>query len=293
MRLLHPLIAAGLTLAAPCAATAAVVSFDAAPGSREVSTVRELYKSFVARSPGVKLEVARVDIDGSGVPSLAVRFVSPATCDGDRCHTVVLRHDGRRWQEVLARKASTLSIGRPTNYPNAGGKVRDIKVDATETWVWNGSGKYSVTLDGLGAYIPAQGEVPPQVADAAAGGFDSLSKGSGKKLLARAQAILRGVPLDLGMESGPVWQVLALPASGFCSASGTCPSVFVVKSGQAGWRDAGAQMSDAADVILPSTHAGVHDIGMGDRNGYRTYAWNGATFALIATSYPSEVTPAP
>jgi hypothetical protein len=289
------LLAGSVVISVGAPAYAAGIEFSRTQSSQEVSTVTELYKGFLSKSPDVKVEAAAVDLDGSGTLSLVARFVSPATCDDNAgCHTVVLHYDGSRWVEVLAHKAKNVSVGQVTNYPNAGGLMHDIILNGTQDWVWNGSGKYGVTLDGAGTYIQlASGAVPPAVATAAAAAFDSVIKGTGNSITSDPTKFLVAAKIDVGLDQGSLWEVVATPASGLCDPSDGCLSAFVVREGRSGWRAAGGQYSDRADVILRSEIGGVHEIAMGDRKGYRTYAWDGTTFVLKATSYASDVTPAP
>lgn len=277
----------------------------------ELAVVRSVYAPFLTGKTGLELQTAMIDLDGDRKAEVVARFRYPSTCaqlsgNLQSCHTVVLRFDGKQWAEVFARRTIQLSTGAPTTYPGAGGRMLDLLVNGRERWTWNGGNRYGVTLDGAGTYAELKWLPSRDVTDPALGAFDRAAPGAAASIRAAGNQGLRAAQLDLsptvpaasatgGKPVRPVrgWLVVANQGSGLCGVSQGCPAVVVIPNNE-GWRVASdVQLSVASDVVLPTVTNGMRDIAMGDKEGYRTLSWNGSAYQLVATSYPSRVTPAP
>ena len=92
MTLLKAALVALPALLAPALPGAAGVALRADPAAPEAAVARALYGGFLAANPDAALETALIDLDGDRRGEIAVRFRHASTCDGDRCHTAVLRH---------------------------------------------------------------------------------------------------------------------------------------------------------------------------------------------------------
>lgn len=298
---------------APVVPRSAEVILRVNPQAPELAVVRSVYSAFLANKPGLELQTAMIDLDGDRRAEVVARFRYGSTCAQvseaiQSCHTVVLRFDGKQWAEIFARRAVQLSTGAATVYPRAGGKMLDILVNGRERWTWNGGSHYGVTLDGAGTYAELKWLPPREVTDPALGAFDRASKGAAASIRAAGDQGLRAAQIDLtgpggatntatGTRAAPRavrgYLVAANQGSGLCGVSQGCPAVVVIPSAQ-GWKVVSdVQLSVASDVVLPTVTNGMRDIAMGDKDGYRTLSWNGSAYQLVATTYPSRVTPAP
>jgi hypothetical protein len=149
--------ALGMALSAAPASAQMLLNKNASADGRELLTLKSdpqaRERPVVTRYFGVWLdgnkdgiiETAVADLNGDGTAEIFVRLISTATCDADKrvCRTIAIMHDGREWQAIFDRPASTVELGKPGR-----DKMRAIYVNGYEARAWNGR-KYAIDLSGV------------------------------------------------------------------------------------------------------------------------------------------------
>lgn len=291
MTLLRAALLALPALLAPAVASAAEVALRADPAAPEAAVARALYGGFLAANPDAALETALVDLDGDRTGEIAVRFRHASTCDGNRCHTALLRHGPAGWKAAFERRAGRIETGAPS--PGRGGaNMADIVVDGGEVWRWDGRGAYRPLLESVGTLavpgLPAPGPVREAALKALEGelaGPLAEARGMGEEIR------LLAAEIAIGATGGKAWLVAA-DAPSLCGGVMGCPQVVLVPAGK-GLRPALVTYGVGAVAVMRSASRGVRDLAFADVEGYRTMRWDGTAYRVAATSYPSPVTPAP
>jgi len=213
------------------------------------------------------------------------RFTDPAACSGDVCSTTVVHYSDRTgWRQVFSRRTKAISTGGPSAHPN-GDVLATLIADGGETWEFTGV-RYEPVVDSLGVPFPAPKTASGAHAQAAAEMLkDSLPPASLNLPVQFTEA-----QLDIGARGGAA--LLLEVQGGYSCGQGGCPFVLAVPDGNALQPVLSWVTIDQGAVLRTSSH-GLHDLALRDREGFAVYRYDGKSYRLAATSYPSAVTPAP
>lgn len=136
------------------------------------------------------IETGVTDLNNDGTAEIFVRLISSSTCDVDKrvCRTIAIMHDGREWQAVFDRPASTIELGKPGR-----DKMRAIFVNGYETRAWNGH-KYAIDLAGVKTTPVAFKEAAGSRAIELARGFGNAAE----KLVSSKRATVTQASVEIG-----------------------------------------------------------------------------------------------
>ena len=257
------------SLPALAAAPSPIVFAPSNQSAREWPQISNFYLSFLQANPQTKIETAVADIEGKGVGSIFVRFVSPATCADPalhRCAFTLLRWDGSEWKEIFRNTAASLAIG-----PMRRG-MASLVIDGSQRWAWSDPGRYAPDITSLGlAFGPAQ----PASAQVAAAAQAALASSAATASLMRgnvtsAQVVL----LDLGADQS--LQLVSLHGSGICVGADGCPSA-LLRNGQPVWTG----LSAGSGTVLAAGHGGLRDFALENESGYEIFGFDGSHYRPI------------
>lgn len=264
------------------------VKFSPLAGSRSQKVVSTLYAGFLKLHPDASLQVAEVNLNDGRTVSLAVRFISPATCRGnDSCTTNILWHDGQSWHEIWSRHVSRLMIGpvsppymvgprSPTN--NADG-MRELMSDDGLVWRWVGGGHYYPVLSSIAKVWPLPTPAPIPVAD--------FAKSLHPDYIVDGHDAVKAIPVDFGLMTG---YVAIYQSASMCGQIG-CP--FVVITGNPGHFQAnGEGIIDTIGGTIPDKGWNAFAVQRGGE-AFDFYRYEGGRYTLYASTSPMPHLPAP
>lgn len=272
------------------AADVTPISMSASASAPELAIVNTIFGGFVSAHPGIVVKTAEVDLQGKGVASIVVRFESTLTCTlSNSCETAVLFYDQGSWRTVFEHSTHTLSLAPPAHDVGTD-NMKSLVIDNHESWIWTGLNQYLPDVTSLGTPFPKPVAAAEQIGAAA---YDALAATPKMAALLPQNSTITYTQskLDLGSGSGEFYFVRAY-APGYCSDDLGCPHVILmaVKNGYAKlWTG----LADGPGAVLPSQTNGLADIALVTRQGYDLLQFDGRSYQLKQTSYPSAVTPAP
>jgi len=262
------------------------IPFRTDPAAPEMASVVSVYGKFIKAHPGMRLETAMVDLEGQGVASIAVRFVSPDTCRGDRCDTVVLHYSGSAWRPVFDHSAVALETAPPDPNPSSDG-MSTLVVDGKVRWVWCGFDRYMPDLGSLGHLFPAGKTAAPDVARAARAAMGSSLQGFDNPEFTQSPVVVdAAAPMAV-----PAYWVRAY-AAGLCGNAAGCPHTLLVRDAH-GLKPVWTGFTIGPGAVLSDAPNGLRDVALAGPSGYGVLRYDGTQYREFETSYPSGTTPAP
>lgn len=260
------------------------------PSAPEQAIARQLYAEFLRGRPEAVVETALVDLNGDRVAEIAVRFRHPTTCSGDRCHTAVLRHDGRQWKVVFERRTGSLATADVSRgLVGVSNGMRELVADGQERWAFNANGYYPL-LESVGEVFQPW---KPASADATVVARTALADALGAKWAQKPDPrSIRFTQADIDVGGGRKAVMVQAEHPLVCSQVLGCPVALLIADGNV-WRPVLTATSPGVSAVLPSATKGLRDIAMVDSDGYRTFQYDGRAYRLTATTYQSPVTAAP
>lgn len=267
---------------APAAPAGREIALRADPAAPETRVVASVYADFIKQNPGMRIETAMVDLEGKGVASVAAKFVSPATCAGDRCSMVVLNYGTSGWRPIFEHTGRSLAVG-PT-VPGYG--TATLIQDGGVRWTWTGLYQYMPDLASVGTVFRDQSQAPADVAQAARTAMGAMLPASGPT------PEFRQVALDVAVSSPIPANWVRGYAAGACGNTVGCPHALLTRSGSS-YRTLWSGMAFGPGAVMPSSSNGMRDVALGTPTGYLVLRFDGQRYVASATSYPSSVTPSP
>ena len=264
------------------------VALREAPQAQEAAIIRDIYPEFLRRNPTTRIQTALVDLNGDGIAEIAARFVGPATCADDRCHTVVLMSQASIWRVVFERRTTGLALLPPPRA--AAGQMRDIVASGSERWTW-GAMRYLPQMQSLGRLVT--GERP-----AVAGVINSARPALASSLSLDAAGNHR--PGDLPIQwtqvemdlRGARGMLVTANTFDYCSPMLGCPTVILVMRGR-DWVPAGLLSASGPIAVMATQTAGMADLAIPAAEGVTFFQWNGSEYRASATTFPSPITRTP
>lgn len=266
MKILHSLPLLVFLGIAP--ANAAPLPLDSQPNTQVRGIVNVVFANYLRDRVGAEVQNVAIDLDKDGVGEVVARFVHTGSCSADLslCRTVILRHNGNKWEIVFDRFADSVEVlDGPSRVP------RPIKAHNI-TWKWNGKA-YSPTDDGLGKslsfntipnsetanYISAFGEGAEHLL--AAGGDIKVSYASPK------------------LSSGGEAIVLKLTGSNICGAESGCP-VRVIKNDGDSWKTVLSAATTGDFLVGNAVREGHTDVVVKTKQGFTVLGWSGESYIV-------------
>lgn len=278
----------GAAFAGLCApARAAPLAFGI-PGSTaaEAGIVNASYEGFLKEHPSARLQTAVVDLDGSGVGSIFVRFQDTSTCVGSSCHVTLLKFENDAWVEVFGHMAKSLETVPGTKTAD-GVAVQSIMIDGKEVWDWNGGGSYGPNLASVGVPFDVKHGKSPTSADQTIAANASVGALNGAGIVDMTQT-----QVDVGAPGGKaLW--IEVHGQGVCTTILGCPYAMLLPQQGAQRPVAFQGFAFGPGAVLPTVRNGLHDIALGMPEGYQSYTYNGKSYVPFYTSYPSPLTTSP
>lgn len=262
------------------------IQFNKTPSEKEIEIVNSLYGDFLKTNRNIKIETSLIDLQGNGVGSLFVKFVSNETCADTRCDVVILSYRQGKWVSIFEHSANNIIILPPdNNFPNE--NMKSIMIEGVE-WVWSGFDHYLPNIKSMGQPFPQKERASVNIASQA----QMALKNSLINLPEPPVFFKREINLNTSdMIATPFFWVTA-QGKGLCGISIGCPHVILMGTSKGLvpiWRG----FSPGFGVILSSIHNGLKDVAIGVKDGYEVLAYDGQTYQVIETSFPSKITPAP
>lgn len=255
-----------------------IVPFQEQTGSQQQTIAKQFYAGFLTQNPSIKVQTAMVDLEGKGNLSIAVRLVSPKTCTGEKCHTVILSYDkALGWNTVFERRSAKLEIqsvmpDRIVNY------TRMLKVNDKEIWLGSPSGTYKANGSIFGKAYYAADSVDKEFYNFLKTNDMEPEKMHQGELTSNVMGVSNKIIILQGVE---------------CDDPAGCRTMLVLN-------DKG-KVSVILDVIhsLSAIYVSadltnkMHDVVIETFAGYQIWRWNGQKYQISETTYPSSTTPAP
>lgn len=237
-----------------------------------------MFGSYLKDHSSVKMEVAEVDLNSDGVAEVAVRLKSPSTCNEQGCATSVMMYMEDGWKEVFHHRENALGLnGTPSR-----GRMRNIVEDDNVLWTWDGSGRYKIDIRSIGTLVPVGNEVKPPI--------EVITKAAEALHVGIEISGWLGKTIDLGIPGDHAWWVF--PDTVEMEGSAGRNMVLVVPvDGE--WQAGLVTITGGNLGILPTKTDGVSDIVTSNVKGLDYWKWIGNKYKEVATSYVSNVTPAP
>lgn len=286
------MMSAGIPAGGAHAASASVLSFHDAKTSREWSIVDKLYGPYVSAHKDVKMETAVADLDGKGVGSVFVRFISGGTCTASgSCLTNMIHYDQKtkQWQESFSHHAKEILVSAVSMKHNG---LRYVYTDDHIRWEWNGFNAYRPDVTSVGTPWPDAKE--------ASGSRKKFALENGPSIFPSDIPVntvsgidVTEIPLSL---SGIGTQYALVYESGvICAPSGGCPFIIVDGNDRVGYtvKGHGTYNFDGATMRNTETGPQYAPFAVQDNAGIAFYAYNNGQYGMVKTTWPSAVTRSP
>ena len=238
----------------------------------EGRVLNPLFSNYVSANAGMKMSTALIDLEGRGVASMAVRFVSPSTCSGTNCYSSVLRFRNNKWEISMNRILDKMEVETAASRKarNADAESMLIRVNGREVWQPFPDGSYHATSWGTARPL----------ADMKSADLKAAA------LAGKSNITVPGKPED--WYSDFINGMLVLRAK-LCSEAEGC-KVVVMVAGQPAtpWRIVLETTASGGRVaVVDETRDYMKDILVDTALGYDTWRWNSTTlkYAKAESSY--------
>ena len=268
------------------------VSFHQEAGSRESHVVEKLYAPYLSKHSNTNLETAVVDLDGKGIGSIFVRFVSNQTCvDVNRCLTTIVRYNTatKGWDEIWSKHTRDVWIGA-ISPGSIGAGMREIYSDDGLMYKWFGPHQYVPDIRSVGPLWDSPvGASPIRVKYAMTNPpLDDTGD------LSKAKDVtIQQIPVKLG-PVGIQW-ILIYNSITFCGQVG-CPFIVIDGTDNGGYKTIGGGSYAGAGAMVNAPGASDQPFApfaVQEYNGIEYYSYQNGRYAPYKTTYLSAVTRSP
>lgn len=266
----------------PPAHAADTVNTSTDPNTRSYALVQTLYAPFLNRHPDTRVETAVVNLGGHKGNSVVARFMSPLTCAGESCMTVVLRYDQPHqiWKEVLSHHTTALAVGGISPMETGQG-VREVITSDGISWRWTSLGKYMPEVTSVGQMFPGMRTASATLRNTVLRDYPKYAEGD-VVMKVSAPRLSDVMQTSFVSIQSPQW----------CGRTG-CPFVLMTGNDEAGYNVLTKGVFAERAVIMNSQNDGVSDFAVQVGNNLAFYRFHKGHYDLVKTTYQSKVSPLP
>lgn len=271
----------GFSINAYATESATKVSFHDSKASREWKIINELYHPFLTAHSDVKVESSVIDLDGKGVGSIFIKFVSPGTCRINGCLTNVVRWNTtkKNWEEVWSYRTDTMWVGGPSP-TSFGQNMKEIYSDDGLMWRWIGKSPYYPEIRSLGKTLwPQTVQASPSRQKFA---FDNVFS----KLHNDKADITKIAEIPVNLTGIGTQYVLVDESIAVCGDVG-CPFIVVDGNDHSGYRIKASGTFNSLGITMPNTTNGPEyaPFAVQVGNGIEYYAYNKNQYKAVKNTW--------